>query len=86
MIRDDEEPLTAAIIRLATTYGRCGYRRITALLRADGWRVNMKRVYRIWRREWLKVPQKQPIKRRQEKWLPVFRPSARNKDRSVVAE
>ena len=47
MIRDDEEPLTAAIIRLATTYGRYGYRRITALLRADGWRVNLKRVYRI---------------------------------------
>lgn len=50
IIRDDEDALTAAIIRLATTYGRYGYRRITALLRAEGWRVNLKRVYRIWRR------------------------------------
>lgn len=60
IIRADEDALTAAIIRLATTYGRYGYRRITALLRAEGWRVNLKRVYRIWRREGLKVPQKQP--------------------------
>jgi transposase InsO family protein len=50
-----------AIIRLATTYGRYGYRRITALLRADCWRVNLKRVYRIWRREGLKVPPRPPL-------------------------
>jgi transposase InsO family protein len=67
MIRDDEEPLTAAIIRLASIYGRYGYRRITALLRADSWRGNLKRVYRIWRREGLKVPQKQP--KRGRLWL-----------------
>jgi transposase InsO family protein len=60
LVRDDEEALTAAIIRLATTYGRYGYRRVRALLCAEGWRVNLKRVYRIWRREGLKVPQKQP--------------------------
>lgn len=59
-IRDDEEPLTAAIVRLATAYGRYGYRRVRALLCAEGWRVNLKRVYRIWRQEGLKVPQKQP--------------------------
>ena len=56
----DEGPLTAEIIRLASQYGRYGYRRITALLRNDGWVVNAKRVERIWRREGLKVPQKQP--------------------------
>jgi putative transposase len=67
IIGDDEEALTAAIIRLATTYGRYGYRRITALLRTEGWRVNLKRVYRIWRREGLKVPQKQP--KRGRLWL-----------------
>ena len=55
---DDEEQLTAAIIELARQYGRYGYRRITALLRQAGWRVNKKRVERIWRREGLKVPQK----------------------------
>jgi len=47
----DEKPLTSAIIRLAQQYGRYGYRRITALLRNEGWVVNAKRVERIWRRE-----------------------------------
>jgi putative transposase len=58
--RDDEAALTAAIIALASEYGRYGYRRIAALLRAQGWHVNVKRVWRIWRREGLKVPSKQP--------------------------
>ena len=65
--RDDEEALTAAIIRLASQYGRYGYRWITALLRTEGWHVNAKRVQRIWRREGLKVPQKQP--KRGRLWL-----------------
>jgi putative transposase len=67
IVRDDEDTLTKAIIRLATAYGRYGYRRIRALLQAEGFSVNFKRVYRIWRREWLKVPQKQP--RRGRLWL-----------------
>jgi putative transposase len=61
---DDEAALTADIVALATRYGRYGYRRITALLRQAGWRVNRKRVERLWRREGLKVPQKQPKKGR----------------------
>jgi len=65
--RDDEGPLTAAIIELASQYGRYGYRRITALLRQDGWHVNHKRVERIWRREGLRVPHKQP--KRGRLWL-----------------
>jgi len=56
---DDEAALTADVVELAKTYGRYGYRRITALLRNAGWLVNAKRVQRIWRREGLKVPQKQ---------------------------
>jgi len=59
-----DEALTEAIIRLACQYGRYGYRRITALLRVEGWFVNYKRVERIWRREWLKVPKKQPKRSR----------------------
>ena len=65
--RPDEDALTSSIIRLAEQYGRYGYRRITALLRAEGWHVNPKRVQRIWRREGLKVPQKQP--KRSRLWL-----------------
>ena len=65
--RDDEEALTADVITLARQYGRYGYRRITALLRDAGWTVNPKRVERIWRREGLKVPPKQP--KRGRLWL-----------------
>lgn len=65
----DEKQLTEDIIALATKYGRYGYRRITALLRDSPrcWKVNHKRVERIWRREGLKVPQKQP--KRGRLWL-----------------
>ena len=57
--RVDEDALTRAIIALGAKYGRYGYRRITALLRSAGWEVGKDRVQRIWRREGLKVPQKQ---------------------------
>jgi putative transposase len=64
---DDEGRLTADIVALARQYGRYGYRRITALLKEAGWAVNRKRVERIWRREGLKVPQRQP--KRGRLWL-----------------
>lgn len=57
----------ADIIELASKYGRYGYRRITALLNERGWRVNHKRVERIWRTEGLRVPKKQP--KRSRLWL-----------------
>jgi len=59
-----EMTLRAEIIRLACQYGRYGYRRITDKLQKTGWRVNHKCVERIWRQEGLKVPQKQPKRRR----------------------
>jgi putative transposase len=64
---EDEAALTTDIVELAKRYGRYGYRRITALLRDAGWSVNRKRVERIWRREGLKVPQRQP--KRGRLWL-----------------
>lgn len=65
---DGEEPaLTERIVALASQYGRYGYRRVTALLQQEGWSVNHKRVERIWRREGLKVPVKQP--KRGRLWL-----------------
>ena len=57
--REDEDALTRAIAEFASQYGRYGYRRITALLKRDGWQVGKDRVERIWRREGLKVPQRQ---------------------------
>jgi putative transposase len=62
--RADEAGLTADIVALARAYGRYGYRRITALLNEAGWDVSVSRVARIWRREGLKVPVKQPKRRR----------------------
>ena len=67
VVPDDEPRLVARLIALATTYGRYGYRRITGLLRGEGWHVNHKRVERVWRREGLTVPQKQP--KRGRLWL-----------------
>jgi len=62
--REDEERLVEDMVELARQYGRYGYRRIAALLRDAGWQVNDKRVERLWRREGLKVPYKQPKKGR----------------------
>jgi putative transposase len=61
---DDEGRLLRRMVKLATEYGRYGYRRITALLQEEGFQVNHKRVERLWRREGLKVPTKQPKRRR----------------------
>lgn len=58
--KEDEERLVEDMIELARQYGRYGYRRIAALLRDAGWQINDKRVERLWRREGLKVPYKQP--------------------------
>ena len=55
------------MVELACQYGRYGYRRITALLKSEGWKVNHKRVERLWRREGLKVPSRQP--KRKRLWL-----------------
>ena len=65
--RDDEAPLTQDILRLACQYGRYGYRRVTGKLWEEGWAVSFSRVERIWKREGLKVPQKQP--KRARLWL-----------------
>jgi putative transposase len=66
-LRADEDALTRSIILLASEYGRYGYRRITAMLKTAGWKVSADRVQRIWRREGLKVPKKQP--KRGRLWL-----------------
>jgi transposase InsO family protein len=63
-VSEDEAALVAAVHGLVRRHPRYGYRRIWALLRADGWQINRKRVYRLWRREGFKVPRKQCKKRR----------------------
>ena len=59
--RDDEKPLRAEVIRMASTYDRYGYQFIAGLMRNSGWgQVTTAKVARIWREEGLKIPQKKP--------------------------
>ena len=66
-VPDDEPRLVRRMTELAGEFGRYGYRRVAALLRAEGFAVNHKRVGRLWRREGLKVPSRQP--KRGRLWL-----------------
>ena len=62
--REDDQRLLDRILELVREFPRYGYRMITRLLRQEGWQVNFKRIYRIWKREGLKVPIKKVKKRR----------------------
>jgi transposase InsO family protein len=62
--REKDKPLVKRMLELVRSHPRYGYRRVWALLRAEGFRVNRKRVHRLWRKEGLKVPKKQRKKRR----------------------
>jgi putative transposase len=66
-VADNEKALIKRTVELAEQYGRYGYRMITGFLKEEGFRVNHKRVERIWRQEGLKVPKKQP--KRKRLWL-----------------
>ena len=48
-IRDDQANLKKRIKEIAETRVRYGYRRIHVLLRREGWNVNPKRIYRLYR-------------------------------------
>ena len=63
-VPSDEPRLVKRMIKLVMQYGRYGYRRITAMLRDEGFKVNHKRVERLWRREGLKIPRRQSKRRR----------------------
>ena len=62
--KEEEGRLVARMLELVRRHPRYGYRRIWALLRREGWRVNRKRVHRLWRKQGLKVPRKPRKKRR----------------------
>lgn len=53
--RDPQEALRMRLRELAAARVRFGYRRLTVLLRRDGWRVNAKRIYRLYTEEGLRV-------------------------------
>ena len=62
--REGEAELIKRMLELVKKHPRYGYRFVWALLRAEGFKINRKRVYRLWRREGLKVPVKRHKKRR----------------------
>jgi putative transposase len=61
---DRDRSLLNRMITLSWQNPRYGYRRVWALLKREGWHVNTKRIYRLWREEGLKVPDKQRKRRR----------------------
>lgn len=63
--RDGDEAIVRRMHELVRLHPRRGYRLIWGMLRLDGWRVNVKRVHRLWKREGFRVPAKQHKKRRQ---------------------
>jgi len=71
--RDPQLALRRRLQEVAATYVRYGYRRLTVLLRREGWKVNAKRIYRLYREEGLSVRTKQRKKmaRRQRTSAPV---------------
>mgnify|MGYP001818820665 FL=1 len=62
--RADEAELVDRMTELALEYGRYGYRKIARFLRQEGFAASPKRIERLWRREGLKVPKRQPKRRR----------------------
>jgi transposase InsO family protein len=62
--RKDEKALARRMHELAIWNSRYGYRRITVLLRREGWQVNKKRVHRLWQKEGLSLPLRRPRRRR----------------------
>lgn len=64
VVRDGEGPLVKRMHELVRAHPRRGYRMVCGMLRLEGWRVNVKRVHRLWKREGFRVPAKQHKRRR----------------------
>ena len=61
--RTGQAVLTKRIKEIAQTRVRYGYRRIHVLLQREGWSVNAKRVWRLYREEGLQLRNKSPKRR-----------------------
>lgn len=77
--RDDQAPLRLRIREIAAVRVRYGYPRIHILLRREGWAVNRKRVYRLYRQEGLSLRHKRPKRHvmaaRRSEWPVAMRPN-----------
>ena len=78
---DDDGALRAQLRRISRDRPRWGYRRAHALLREDGWELNIKRTRRVWREEGLRVPRKRRKRQRLgESTVPADRLRAEHPD------
>ena len=66
-----DEVLRHRLREMAGTHVRYGYRRLTVLLRREGWHVNAKRIYRLYREEGLIVRTKQRRKMARRRPVPT---------------
>jgi hypothetical protein len=69
--RDPQEALRVRLRELAGSRVRCGYRRLTVLLRREGWQVNAKRIYRLYLEEGLIVRTQKRRERAQRQRVPL---------------
>jgi putative transposase len=74
--RRDQTPLVTRIKEIAAARVRYGYQRVHVLLRREGWVVNRKRVYRLYRQEGLSLFQRRPRRHR----------TARQRSRPPIAQ
>lgn len=75
---DRDRELVKELCRLSEAHPRWGYRKIWALLRREGWEVNLKRVHRLWRLHGLQVPRRARRVRKVGPRKPVTRAEYRN--------
>jgi len=69
--RDPQEALRIRLRELAGSRVRYGYRRLTVLLKREGWEVNAKRIYRIYTEEGLIVRTQKRKERAQRQRVPL---------------
>ena len=60
----DQAPLRHRIKEIAATRVRYGYKRIHVVLRREGWRINHKRVYRLYKQDGLSLLERRPRRHR----------------------
>ena len=70
--RKPDQKLIQRIRHLAMQHPRFGYRRIRALLCREGKKVNLKKVYRLWKLEKLSLPKRRPRKPRAKSTIGIL--------------
>ena len=79
----DVTALTLRLVELARTRVRYGVRRLYEILRREGWRVNHKRVHRLYKMMGLQLHIRRNIKRASHTRVPIARPETKNEHWSM---